>query len=118
MPMPRAKTTLELTHRDTPDATVEPLATDLPLEEDGCACTKKTILEVLIEAAVTGETIESVCNDVDEVVDGETIGGHLDEQIQVGWLQELERRMNQALVAGLPRRLWKQPETTVKPTFG
>ena len=105
--MPRTKTTLKLTDRDTRDAAVERLTTYLPLEVDGYACTTETVLDVLIQAAVTCQTIESVCNDLDEIVDGETIRGYLNEQIQVDGLQELERRVNQALVVGLPRRLWK-----------
>jgi hypothetical protein len=105
--MPGTKTTLKLTDRDARDAAAERLATYLPLEVDGYACTTETVLNVLIQAAVTCQTIESVCNDLDEMVDGETIRGYLNEQIQVDGLQELERRVNQALVAGLPRRLWK-----------
>lgn len=105
--MPRTKTTLKLTDIDTRNAAVERLATYLPLEIDGYACTTDIVLDVLIQAAVTRQTIESVCNDLDEIVDGETIRGYLNEQIQVDELQELERRVNQALVAGLPRRLWK-----------
>jgi len=37
----------------------------------------------------------------------ETIRGYLNEQIKVDDLYDLERRVNQALVMGLPRRLWK-----------
>ena len=105
--MLRTKTTLKLTDRDAHDAAAERLATYLSLEIDGYACTTESVLNVLIQAAVTRQTIESVCKDLDEMVDGETIRGYLNEQIQVDGLQELERRVNQALVTGLPRRLWK-----------
>jgi putative transposase len=105
--MPRTKTTLKLTDTNTRDVAVERLATYLPLEADGYACTTETVLDVLIQAAITRQTIESVCNDLEEIVDGETIRGYLNQQVQADGLQELERRVNQALVAGLPRRLWK-----------
>ena len=104
---PRTEATLKLTDEDTRDAAVERLTTYLPLEAAGYECTTEMVLDVLIKAAVTQQTIECVCNDVDETVDGETIRGYLNEQIRVDDLQELERRVNQALVAGLPRRLWK-----------
>lgn len=105
--MPQTETTLKLTDTDTREVAVERLATYLPLEVDGYACTTETVLDVLIQAATTRQTIEGVCNDLDEVVDGETVRGYLNEQIQVGELPELERRVNQALVADLPRRLRK-----------
>jgi len=105
--MPHTKATPKLTDTATRDAAVERLATYLPLKVDGYACTTEMILDVLIKAATTRRTIESVCNDLDEMVDGETIRGYLNEQIQIDGLQALERRVNQALVAGLPRRLWK-----------
>jgi hypothetical protein len=105
--MPHTETTLTLTDAETREAAVERLATYLPLEVAGYACTTETVLDVLIQAATTRQTIESVCNDLDEIVDGETVRGYLNEQIQVGELPELERRVNQALVADLPRRLWK-----------
>ena len=104
---PHAKAALRLTDEDTHDAAVERLATYLPLEAAGYECTTETVLNVLIRAAATQQTIECVCNDLDEMVDGETIRGYLNGQIRVDDLHELERRVNQALVAGLPRRLWK-----------
>jgi hypothetical protein len=105
--IPRAKATLTLTDEDTRDVAVERLAIYLPFEAAGYECTTETVLDVLIKAAVTQQTIECVCNDLEEMVDGETIRGYLNEQIKVDDLHELERRVNQALVAGLPRRLWK-----------
>lgn len=41
------------------------------------------------------------------MVDGETIRGYLNEQIKANDLLGLEQQVNQALVVGLPRRLWK-----------
>ena len=104
---PRTETTLRLTDEDTRDAAIERLVTYLPFEAAGYECTTEMVLDVLIKAAVTQQTIECVCHDLDETVDGETIRGYLKEQIKVDDLHELERRVNQALVAGLPRRLWK-----------
>ncbi|MCP4538349.1 MAG: hypothetical protein GY832_14530 [Chloroflexi bacterium] len=41
------------------------------------------------------------------MVSGESIRGYLNEQIGVDDLCDLERHVNRALVAELPRRLWK-----------
>lgn len=98
---------LRLTDANARAAAIERLATYLPLEVAGYECTTESVLDVLIKAAATQQTIECVCNDLDEVVSSEAIRGHLNERIRVDDLHELERRVNQALVAGLPRRLWK-----------
>jgi len=102
-----SSTTLTLTDKDTHNAVAERLATYLPLEASGYECTTEIVLDVLIEAAATQQTIECVCNDLDGMVSGETIRGYLNEQIKVDDLSDLEQRVNQALVAELPRRLWK-----------
>jgi putative transposase len=104
---PGPKTELKLTDKDTHDAAAERLATYLPLKVSGYECTTESVIDVLIKAATTQQTIECVCNDLDEMVSGETIRGYLNEQIKVDDLCVLERRVNQALVTGLPKRLWK-----------
>lgn len=108
MPMTlTAQAPLKLTDQATREVAVDRLITYLPLQADGYDCTTETVLDVLIKAAVTKQTVEAVCNDLDGMVDGETIRGYLNEQVTVDDLYGLERRVNQALVAGLPRRLWK-----------
>lgn len=103
-----SKTELKLTDKNTHTAAAERLATCLPLKISGYECTPEVVIDVLIKAAATQQTIEYVCNNLDEMVSGETIRGYLNEQVKIDDLCELEQRVNQALVAGLPRRLWKQ----------
>ncbi|NJN92805.1 MAG: hypothetical protein HC875_01300 [Anaerolineales bacterium] len=64
---------------------------------------------MVIRAAVTRRTIEAVCHDLVEVIDGKTIRGYLNDHIRVDRLDHLEQQGNQMLVAGLPHRLWKVP---------
>jgi len=104
---PGPKTELKLTDKDTHNTAAERLATYLPLKVSGYECTSETVIDVLIKAAATQQTIEYVCSDLDEMVSGETIRGYLNEQIKVDNLGDLERRVNEALVTRLPRRLWK-----------
>jgi putative transposase len=105
--IPCPKEELKLTDKYTHDAAAERLATYLPLQASGYECTPEAVLDVLIKAAAAQQTIECICNDLDEMVSGETIRSYLNEQIQIDDLGDLERRVNQALVAGLPRRLSK-----------
>ena len=104
---PKTKTTLKLTDEDTRQEALERLTTYFPLQVSGYECTAETVFDVLVKAAVTGQTIEAVCNELDDMVDGETIRGYLNEQVSLDDMQSLERQVNQALVAGLPRRIWK-----------
>ena len=105
--IPSSQATLKLTDDDTRHEAVERLTTYFPLQVAGYECTAETVFDVLVKAAVTGQTIETACNDLDQVVDGETIRGYLNEQVKVDDLHRLEQQVNQALVPGLPRRIWK-----------
>ena len=103
----QTKATLKLTDEDTRQEAVERLTTYLPLQVSGYECSAETVFDVLVKAAVSGQTIEAVCKDLDGMVDGETIRGYLNEQVRVDDMHSLEQQINQALVAGLPRRIWK-----------
>jgi len=103
----QTKATLKLTDENTRQEAVERLTRYLPLQVSGYECSAETVIDVLVKAAVSGQTIEAVCKDLDEMVAGETIRGYLNEQVRVDDLHRLEQQVNQALVAGLPRRLWK-----------
>ena len=105
--IPQTKATLKLTIEDTRQEAIERLISYFPLQVSGYECTAETVFDVLVKAAVTGQTIETVCNDLDDMVDGETIRGYLNEQVKVDDLHSLEQQVNQALVAGLPKRIWK-----------
>ena len=71
---PGPKTELKLTDKDTHDAAVERLATYLPLKVSGYECTTESVIDVLIKAATTQQTIECVCNDLDEMVSAKPFG--------------------------------------------
>jgi hypothetical protein len=105
--MPQTKTKLKLTDEDTRHEAIARLGTYFPFEITGYDCTAEMVYDVLVKAAMTGQTIETVCNDLADMVDGETIRGYLNEQVRTDDLHRLEQQVNQALVAGLPRRLRK-----------
>jgi hypothetical protein len=98
---------------DTPDLTApevlqhaySTLQEHLPLHAEGYTCTTDDLLKVLLGVAVNRSTIESVCADLVEMPDPQTIRGYLNAQLQVEELPELERRLNAALAAELPPRV-------------
>ena len=103
----QTQATLKLTDENTRQEAIDRLATYLPLQVSGYECSVETVIDVLVKAAVTGQTIETTCKELDDMVDGETIRGYLNEQLRVDELHGLEQQVNQALVVGLPRRIWK-----------
>jgi len=105
--IPQTKATLKLTAKNARQEASERLTTYFPLRVSGYQCRAETVFDVLVKAAATRQTIEAVCHDLAEMVDGETIRGYLNEQVRVDDLHGLEQQVNQALTAGLPRRIWK-----------
>jgi hypothetical protein len=104
---PETRVPLKLTDEDTRQEAVERLSRYFPLNVSGYECSAETVFDVLVKAAATKQTIEATCNALKGMVDGETIRGYLNEQVRVDELHRLEQQVNQALTAGLPRRIWK-----------
>jgi putative transposase len=99
---------LKLTDHDVRNRAVARLREHLPLSVSGYDCTTDMVLDVLIKAAVTRKTVEAVCNDLQNVSDSNTIRAYLNEQIKADDLADLERRVNIALVEGIPARVWSR----------
>lgn len=102
-----ADDTLKLTDQEVLEYARTGLEEHLPLEAEGCRCTTADLLDVLLGVAVSRDTIESICADWLDMVDSETIRGYLNEQLTVEGLPELERRLNRALAAEIPDRVWR-----------
>lgn len=81
------------------------LETHMPLEAEGYRCSSTTLYEVLIGVAAHQSTIESVCAELAEAPDGETVRGYLNEQLRIEELSSLERQLNAALAANWPSKL-------------
>jgi len=104
-----SKDTLKLTDREVLQYARETLQQHLPLEADGYVCTTADLYNVLLGVAADGGTVESVCADLVETADPETIRGYFNEQLCVEDLPELERHLNAALADEIPPRVWRQP---------
>ena len=80
----------------------------LPLTAEGTCCTTDDLLNVLLGIAVNRGTLEAVCTDWAAAPDAETVRRYLNEQLCVEDLPELEQRLNAALRAEIPHRVWRQ----------
>ena len=99
------KDTLTLTNGEVLRTAQAGLAEHLALNAAGYSCSSADLYQVLIGASVQRTTIEAVCADWQDAPVGNTVRGYLKAQLCVEDLPELERRLNRALVADLPRRL-------------
>lgn len=83
------------------------IAEYLQLQAEGYNCSTQVVTDVLVKASIEGETIESTCDDLDAVPTGHTMRNYLNEQLRPEDLAEIEERINAALTADLPKRLWR-----------
>jgi putative transposase len=83
------------------------IAEYLQLQAEGYNCSTQVMTDVLVKASVEGETIESTCDDLEAVPTGHTVRNYLNEQLRPEDLVGIEERINAALTADLPKRLWR-----------
>lgn len=86
------------------------LQAHLLLQAEGYKCTANDLLNVLLMAAAQQCTIESACAELSSGPGAETIRHYLNEQLTAERLPELERCLNEALTAQVPKRLWRQAQ--------
>ncbi|HSR49176.1 MAG TPA: hypothetical protein VLV83_00020 [Acidobacteriota bacterium] len=77
----------------------------LPLEARGYCCQREHLYDVLIGVSARQESIEALCQSMPSMPSADTVRHHLNGQLTLERLPELEHSLNQALGAELPRRL-------------
>lgn len=92
-----------LTDEQTLEEVISCLAENLPVNTQG-ACDQRTIFEILIRAASTGDSIENTCKTLEDVPCGNDIRYHLEKYDD---MDDLEARINKALHDRLPPRIYK-----------
>ena len=103
-----ADDTLKLTDQEVLEYARTGLQNHLPLEAAGYKCSTEDLWHVLLGVAVNRDTVESVCADLVGTPDPETIRRYLNKQLTVGQLPNLEQRLNGALAAEIPSRVWRR----------
>jgi putative transposase len=100
--------TLKLTDNQVLSHAQDLLCEHLPLKAEGTCCTTAELIQALLGVAVNRSTLEAVCTDWIAAPDPETVRHYLNEQLCVEDLPELERRLNAAVQAEIPYRVWRQ----------
>lgn len=83
----------------------ETLAIYLPLEADGYCVTSETLYDILLAIAANRGTTESICAELADAPDPETIRGYFNEQFTIEQLSDLQQRLNSGYAANWPRKL-------------
>jgi hypothetical protein len=81
------------------------LREQLSLKVEGYKLTTSMLLNVVLKAAVDKRSIEAVCEDLADVVDGNTLGEGLNGALRVEDLRQHEGEFNGALAACIPNEL-------------
>jgi len=84
------------------------LSEHLSFEVDGYKVTTSMVLNVLLKAAVEKRSIEAVCEDLEEVVDGNTLREAVNRTLKVEELRQHEAEFNAALAACIPVEMPRQ----------
>jgi len=90
----------------------EALAEALPLEGDGYVCTATDLWQILLGVSVEGKTIHALCAGLSGAPSDTLVRNNLNEQLTVERLPEIEDRLNYALAAQIPNRVFKRPRDT------
>jgi hypothetical protein len=91
-----------LTAEDVRCQTMKTLTEHISLNAHGYRCTTEMVLDVILKASAEGSSIEAACEDLEEVVDSNTIRDYLNERLDITELREQEAEMNAALAASIP----------------
>ena len=92
----------KLTDRGTLDFTIAVLEHYFDLSAEGYLCQTLDLWRVLVSAAARRTYIESVCNDLQEAPDSNTVRGYLKDQLTPERIRVLQRDCNRALASQLP----------------
>lgn len=107
----------KLTDAEVLHAAQATLEQHFDLHAEGSCCTTTTLYQVLIGVAVKRGTLTSVCREMPDGPEAETVRLYLDEQLKVAELPALERRCNRALAAQWPKRLLRKGPVEVAIDF-
>src|SRR5215510_11467797 len=94
-----------LNAEDVRELTERLLREKLSLAVDGYKITTSMVLNVLLKAAVEKRSIEAVCADLADVVDGNTLREALNQALRVEDLREHEVEFNAALAECIPAEM-------------
>ena len=92
----------ELKAKDVHKVTLQTAKKHFSLKSNGYQCDTEMLFNILLKAATESVSIETACNDLVNVIGGNTLRECLNEQLDVCDLREQEHEMNLALSEGIP----------------
>jgi putative transposase len=110
MPETVTPQTNKLTDRKTLDSTIAVLEQYFDLSAEGYLCQTHDLYQILVTAAVRQTYIETVCNDLRDAPDSNTVRGYLNAQLTSDQIRALQRDCNRALASQLPAWLRDHPK--------
>ena len=102
--LPPVDDTKELTDERTREIAVGRLKEHIAMNVEGTKANTEMLLNVLLHAASTGQSIEASCAELEKSADSNTIREHLNEYFRLEKLEELESQINSSLTAEIPRK--------------
>jgi putative transposase len=102
--------TLILTDKAVMQMSQEILQEHIELQANGYKVQTTDLWRVLLGVAADQGTIESVCNKLHEGPQAESIRQYIKVQLRAEDLPQLEKELNEALVAKLPKHLWRREQ--------
>ncbi len=98
----------QLSGEDVRQVVEQTVREHLNLVIDGYKCDTAAVVNVLVKAAIEGQTIESVCEDLVLAVGSNTVREHLNALLDVYDLRQQECEMNAGLADCIPKQLPQQ----------
>jgi len=100
----------KLTDRGTLDFTIAILSHYFDLSADGDVCQTPDLWRVLVTVAARRTYIETICNDLHDAPDSNTVRGYLKAQLTPKRIRAVQRQSNRALASQLPAWLHEHPK--------
>lgn len=100
----------ELTDERTRQIAVERLQDNIGLDVAGSKADTEMVLNVMLHAASTEQSIEASCAELEESADSNTIREYLNDYFQLEKLEDIESQINSSLTAVIPRKVRRKAQ--------
>ena len=101
---------IQLTDQQTLHDTMLMGRQHIPLSANGYRCQTDDLWRILLAAAARGASIEAACADLEGAPDANTVREHLNDQLPVRGISELQQQWNMLLCDLLPQWLRHRPQ--------
>ncbi len=95
---------------DVRQQTMKTLMKSIPLQVSGYQCTTQMMFDILMKASAESSSLDAACQDLENVVGGNTIRDYWNDALKSEDLSEQEAQMNQALAESIPTSMKRAGE--------